>query len=69
MGNAHMLYYSGGYKMDVPRKIGIGIVMIVPTFVGAGALWSIFHSWPVSIVWLVIMAGLASSIIRKKTVC
>jgi hypothetical protein len=31
--------------MDIFRKIGIGIVMIVPTFVLSGLVWNLFHSW------------------------
>ncbi|RJR18923.1 MAG: hypothetical protein C4582_10935 [Desulfobacteraceae bacterium] len=31
--------------MDLFRKIGIGIVMIVPGFVFGGLLWSFSHSW------------------------
>lgn len=31
--------------MDLFRKIGIGIVMIVPGFVLGGLLWSFTHSW------------------------
>ena len=42
--------------MDVSRKIGIGIVMLVPAFVGGGALWSIFESWIVVLIWLAVLA-------------
>jgi hypothetical protein len=42
--------------MDISRKIGIGIVLIVPAFVVGGALWSIFESWIAVIVWLVLLA-------------
>jgi hypothetical protein len=42
--------------MDFTRKLGIGIVMMVPTFVGGGAVWSIFGSWPVVFIWIAIMA-------------
>lgn len=31
--------------MDLPRKLGVGIVMIVPAFVLGGALWSLTKSW------------------------
>ncbi len=31
--------------MDLFRKIGVGIVMIVPGFVLGGLLWSFTHSW------------------------
>ena len=41
--------------MDISRKLGIGIVEIIPTFVGAGAMWEIFGNWFSVIVWLIIM--------------
>ena len=31
--------------MDLARKIGIGIVMIVPAFVFGGVLWALVESW------------------------
>jgi hypothetical protein len=31
--------------MDTVRKLAILIAMIIPTFVGAGAVWDIFGSW------------------------
>ena len=42
--------------MDIPRKIGTCVIMIIPTFVGGGALWDIFHSWFVAFIWVVVMA-------------
>lgn len=42
--------------MDFTRKLGIGIVMMVPTFVGAGAVWSMFHSWLAVFIWIAVMA-------------
>ncbi|MBN2062288.1 MAG: hypothetical protein JW882_17935 [Deltaproteobacteria bacterium] len=50
--------------MDISRKIGIGIVMIIPTFVGSGALWGIFHSWIAVIVWILIMG-----LVYKNIIC
>ncbi len=53
--------------MEVPRKIGIGILMIVPAFVGAGALWDIFHgSWLPIIGWIILMALCTGAIISEK---
>ena len=52
--------------MDLPRKIGIGIVMLVPAFVGSGALWAIFHSFIPVIIWIVLMGFVASGIITGK---
>ena len=40
--------------MDISRKIGIGITMIVPSFVLAGTVWSVVNSW--ILVWLSIAA-------------
>ncbi len=50
----------------IARKIGIGIVMIVPTFVGAGALWSIVHSYVLTAIWVVVMAGLCGGVITGR---
>lgn len=52
--------------MDLPRKIGIAVVMIVPSFVGSGALWALFHSWIAVIVWLLLMAGLTGAVITGR---
>ncbi|MBW1997363.1 MAG: hypothetical protein JRJ29_05275 [Deltaproteobacteria bacterium] len=53
--------------MDVPRKIGIGILMLIPAFVGGGALWDIFGgSWIPVVIWVLIMAGVAGGIISEK---
>ena len=51
--------------METARKIGIGIVMMIPSFVGAGFLWDIFESWFAVIVWILIMTGVTGSIIRR----
>ena len=52
--------------MDVPRKIGIGILMIIPTFVGGGALWDLFHgSWLAVVGWIILMALCSGAIIMK----
>lgn len=52
--------------MDLARRIGIGIVMIVPTFVGAGAVWAMIHSWFAVGVWIIIMAGVSGAVISGK---
>ena len=54
--------------MDIARKIGVGIVMIVPTFVGSGALWHIFHSWVAVIIWVILMAALCGGLLSRKSV-
>jgi hypothetical protein len=52
--------------MDLARRIGIGIVMIVPTFVGAGAIWDMIHSSIAVIIWIIIMAGVSGAVISGK---
>lgn len=52
--------------MDLSRKIGIGIVMIIPSFVGGGAVWNILHSWVAVILWLLIMASIYGGILLKN---
>lgn len=52
--------------MDLFRMIGIVIVMIVPTFVGGGAVWGIFHNWFAVGVWIVIMMGATGGILSGK---
>ena len=52
--------------MGIERKIGIGIVMIVPSFVGSGALWNMFHSWGAVVVWVALMAAVTGAIISGK---
>ena len=52
--------------MDIPRKIGIGVVMIIPTFVGAGIWWELFSSWAVVLIWIFFMGGLYASILRRS---
>lgn len=50
--------------MDVPRMIGIAVVMIIPAFVVGGAIWSVSHSWIAIMVWVVLMAGFTAGLIR-----
>ena len=52
--------------MDITRKLGILIVMMVPTFVGAGAVWDILESWLAVIIWVVIMGFVAGSIVTGR---
>lgn len=51
--------------MDIPRMIGIGIVMIVPTFVLGGALWEMFHSWFAVLLWVIVMGGCTHKVIKS----
>jgi len=41
--------------MDFSRSIGTGIVMIIPSFVGGGAMWELFNDWGAVFAWLVFM--------------
>ena len=52
--------------MELSRKIGIGIVMLVPAFVGCGVLWALFHSWLPIVPWVGIMVVVASAVMSGK---
>jgi hypothetical protein len=49
--------------MELPRKIGIGVVMIVPAFVFGGIVWSLIESWIAVLVIEILMVLFYSSII------
>jgi hypothetical protein len=48
--------------MDTPRKIGFGIVMIIPSFVFGAAVWAMLESWLAVFISQIIMALVYSSI-------
>ena len=52
-------------KME-SRDIGIGIVMIVPSFVGSGAVWQFTHSWWLVFLWIIAMVCVYGGILKKK---
>jgi hypothetical protein len=52
--------------MDITRKLAILIVMIVPTFVGAGAVWALIESWIAVLIWVVVMGVVAGNIVTGK---
>lgn len=54
--------------MEIPRRLGIAIVMIVPFVVFAGMVWAVFESWIPVIVVVILMALLYRSIIKGKMV-
>jgi thiosulfate reductase cytochrome b subunit len=56
------------WEMDVPRLLGKAIVMIIPTFVGAGAVWHIFHSWLAVCIWIVIMGIVSLGTVFRKDI-
>ncbi len=48
------------------RDIGIGIVMMVPSFVGSGAVWNFTHSWLLVALWIIAMGFVYGGILKKK---
>ncbi len=52
--------------MDLPRKIGIGVVSLIPAFVLAGLIWEWFGSWLASFAMVVIVAIFSGSVISGK---
>jgi uncharacterized protein (DUF983 family) len=57
--------------MELPRKIGILIVFIIPTFVLSGLLYSWTHSWwlvlGVAVVMIVVYSLIVSGKVRSST--
>jgi FtsH-binding integral membrane protein len=51
--------------MDLPRKIGIAIVMIIPAFVGAGALWHLLSSWFPILLWIGLIAAAYAYVLHR----
>jgi len=54
--------------MDVPRLLGKAIVMIIPTFVGGGAVWHIFHSWLAVCIWIAIIGIVSLGTVFRKDI-
>ncbi|MBW1923101.1 MAG: hypothetical protein JRF59_02305 [Deltaproteobacteria bacterium] len=52
--------------MDLPRKIGVGIVMIIPGFVTGGLVYSLLHSWFGVLVMEIIVAGCCWAVVTGK---
>jgi len=52
--------------MDIPRMFGKIIVMIIPGFVGAGAVWDVFHSWIAIGIWTVAMVIFTCAVVLRK---
>ncbi|NLD37240.1 MAG: hypothetical protein GX654_10265 [Desulfatiglans sp.] len=48
------------------RDIGIGIVMIIPSFVGSGAVWHLTKSWLLVSIWVIAMVFVYGLILKKK---
>jgi len=51
--------------MEISRRIGTGIVMIIPSFVGAGAMWELFESWGFVIAWMAVITVIYGVILYK----
>ncbi len=49
--------------MDIVRKIGTGIVFIIPTFVFSGLVYDLFHSYILAIGMVIVPALIYISII------
>ena len=52
--------------MDFVRKLGVGIVMLVPTFVFAGVVWSWLGSWFAVLGWVIIMAFIYGGVVSGR---
>ncbi|MGD9162289.1 MAG: hypothetical protein PVG39_28020 [Desulfobacteraceae bacterium] len=54
------------------RDIGIGITMMIPSFVGSGAVWHLTHScdslirWLLVLFWIIAMVCVYGGILKKK---
>ena len=54
------------------RDIGIGIVMIIPSFVGSGAVWHLTHGsgpvirWGLVVLWIIAMICVYGGILKRK---
>lgn len=51
--------------MEASRCLGIGIVMIIPSFIGSGAVWAVFNRWLAVILWIVVMVFIYGIILYK----
>ena len=52
--------------MDIPRMLGKAIVMIIPSFVGAGAIWDVSHSWTAIGIWTIAMVIFTCAVVLRK---
>ncbi|MFN3534618.1 MAG: hypothetical protein ACK4WB_04430 [Desulfatiglandales bacterium] len=55
-----------GHHIPLTRKIGIGIVFIVPSFVFAGLLWHFVSSWLAVLGLEIVMAIIYSLVLKGK---
>lgn len=62
-----MSVFAEEVGMDLPRKIGVGIVTLIPAFVMAGALWSLVQSWiAILILEILVVVGLGYMLSGKR---
>ena len=48
------------------RDIGIAIVMMIPSFVGSGAVWHLTHNWLFVALWIIVMIFVYGGILKRK---
>ena len=55
--------------MDLPRKLGIAVAFIIPTFVFSGLVWSWRHNWFAVFGMIILMGILYSVMVLGKYSC
>ena len=53
--------------MDLARKLGIGVVMIVPAFVFGAVVWAFLKSWLAVLGLLIVMVVVYGWIVSERT--
>ena len=53
--------------MDLARKLGIGVVMIVPAFVFGAVVWAFLKSWLAVLGLVIVMAVVYGRIVSEKS--
>jgi hypothetical protein len=61
----HIADHDKEQPMDIPRMIGTGIAMIIPSFVACGLVWSLFQSWIPTFLCVAVMAVVTGSVMKK----
>lgn len=51
--------------MDVPRKLGILVFCAVPGIIGGGILFGLFHSYPIVLIYEVLLLGAVGAYISR----
>lgn len=55
-----------GCQVEFGQKFGLGVLMLVPTVLGMIYLYSLTHSYAVSVIWIALMPVLYWAIITGK---